>query len=83
MLLWHNRVFPRMEAKMFERLKTWWRAEGDLVKVAGLNDRLLKDIGLDRGELRELVHGRSDRPAEEDDCYRHPLKRVWTREGTV
>lgn len=63
---------------MFERLKTWWRAEGDLAKLAGLNDRMLKDMGLERSELRDLVHGRAA-PRQERECYRHPLKAVPVR----
>lgn len=66
---------------MFERLKTWWRAEGDLVKAAGLSDRLLQDAGLERSDLRDLVHGRAE-PQHERECYRHPLKVAPVRQGT-
>ncbi|HLQ18957.1 MAG TPA: hypothetical protein VK146_08250 [Tabrizicola sp.] len=64
---------------MFKRLQSWWRAEGDLVKIAGMNDRLLQDMGLDRSALRDLVHGRTDPRQTEHECYRHPLKAVPVR----
>lgn len=59
---------------MWTQLKFWWRAEGDLVRLQGLGDRLLADMGLERGNLRDLVHGRLDPGPEPRESYRHPLR---------
>lgn len=42
---------------MFKKLKRWWQAEGDLVRLRGVDDRLLADMGLKRDALRDHVHG--------------------------
>jgi hypothetical protein len=45
---------------MWKRLRDWWRAEGDLVHLQGLDDRILADMGVERDGLRQRVMGRSD-----------------------
>lgn len=42
---------------MWNRIKQWWKAEGALVGLQGASDRMLADMGLERGELRERVMG--------------------------
>jgi hypothetical protein len=59
---------------MWNKLKFWWRAEGDLARLQGLGDRLLADMGLDRADLRNQVHGRPDPSPEPRDSCRHPLR---------
>lgn len=59
---------------MWNRLKLWWRAEGDLAQLRGLTDGMLADMGLRRGDLRALVHGRRDPALEPPACDRHPLR---------
>lgn len=59
---------------MWSRLKLWWRAEGDLVQLQGLDPRLLADMGLKRDDLRDLVHGRQDPVPEASEVYCHPLR---------
>jgi|GEM_PF-4444177 len=44
---------------MLERIRAWWAAEGALVELRGLSDRMLADMGLEREGLRERVLGRS------------------------
>ncbi len=74
MRAWHNRAFPKMEAQMWSRLKLWWRAEGDLVQLRGLDPRLLADMGLKREDLRDAVHGRQDPAPDGSEVYCHPLR---------
>ena len=59
---------------MWKQLKLWWRAEGDLAQLQGLDNRLLSDMGLQREGLRDQVHGRIDPGPAPRDCYRHPLR---------
>lgn len=40
---------------MWNRIKQWWNAEGALVGLQGLSDRMLEDMGLDRDDLRARV----------------------------
>jgi uncharacterized protein YjiS (DUF1127 family) len=46
---------------MFAKLKalpTRWRRRTTIHQLAGMNERLLSDIGIDRHELRLLAEGR-------------------------
>lgn len=43
---------------MWNRIKGWWAAEGALVGLQGMSDRMLQDMGLQREELRDQVLGR-------------------------
>ena len=40
---------------MWDRIKQWWAAEGALVGLQGVSDRMLADMGLQREDLRERV----------------------------
>jgi hypothetical protein len=51
-------VATLVEAIMWKRTGKWWQAWGDLVRVRGLDDRLLADMGLDRETLCDRVMGR-------------------------
>lgn len=42
---------------MFKRIKAWWAAEGALVQLQGVSDRMLADMGLEREDLRARVKG--------------------------
>lgn len=42
---------------MWTELKAWWVAQGDVVRLAGLSDRLLEDMNVDRRSLRQRVMG--------------------------
>lgn len=42
---------------MWKRIKRWWEAEGAMVALQGVSDRLLEDMGLDRESLRYQVTG--------------------------
>ena len=48
---------------MWDRIKTWWAAEGALVGLQGASDRTLEDMGLERDTLREQVMGQTAQPA--------------------
>lgn len=63
---------------MWNQLKYWWRAEGDLAQLQGLDNRLLADMGLQREGLRDQVHGRIDPLPTPRECYRHPLRALRT-----
>lgn len=43
---------------MWKRIKKWWAAEGALVGLQGVSDRMLADMGLEREGLRDRVLGR-------------------------
>lgn len=45
---------------MLKWLKSWWEMESTLTGLQRLDDRLLADMGLERGSLRARVQG-SDR----------------------
>lgn len=47
---------------MWKHLKDWWKTEGAMVQLQGLDDRLLADMGLDREGLRERVRGEAEKP---------------------
>jgi hypothetical protein len=47
---------------MWNRIKHWWQAEGALVGLQGVSDRMLKDMGLEREGLRDRVLGREADP---------------------
>ncbi|MFM7446439.1 MAG: DUF1127 domain-containing protein [Tabrizicola sp.] len=59
---------------MWKRIKRWWDAEGAMMELQGVSDRMLADMGLDRETLRAQVQGRFDPVPEPLDCYRHPLR---------
>lgn len=40
---------------MWAQVKKWWAAEGAMVQLQGLDDRLLADMGLEREGLRKRV----------------------------
>lgn len=44
---------------MWKRIRQWWQAEGALVTLSGLDDRILADMGLERDGLEDRVLGRS------------------------
>jgi uncharacterized protein YjiS (DUF1127 family) len=46
---------PNEETVMFKRIKAWWAAEGALVQLQGVSDRMLADMGLEREDLRARV----------------------------
>lgn len=48
---------------MWNRIKRWWDAEGAMVGLQGMSDRMLADMGLEREGLREKVMGRIDQEA--------------------
>lgn len=50
---------------MWNRIKTWWAAEGALVGLQGASDRMLADMGLDREDLRKRVMASPARPGPE------------------
>lgn len=43
---------------MWKRVQDWWKAEGAMVQLSGLDDRLLADMALEREDLRGRVRGR-------------------------
>jgi uncharacterized protein YjiS (DUF1127 family) len=49
---------------MWNRIKNWWQAEGDLVGLQGVSDRMLADMGLEREGLRDRVLGRVSEVAD-------------------
>jgi hypothetical protein len=46
-----------MEAIMWTKFRRWWATEGEMVRLRGLDDRLLADMGLQREGLRDRVQG--------------------------
>ena len=42
---------------MWNRIRQWWKAEGDWAQLQGNSDRMLADMGLEREGLRERVMG--------------------------
>lgn len=48
---------------MWKRIREWWAAEGALVGLQGLSDRMLADMGLERQTLRERVMPGAGTPA--------------------
>lgn len=53
---------------MWNRIKDWWHAEGALVGLQGVSDRMLADMGLERETLRERVLGHVTEPAASVPC---------------
>jgi hypothetical protein len=43
---------------MWNQIRRWWKAEGDLVGLQNVSDRMLDDMGLEREGLRDRVLGR-------------------------
>ncbi|MFM7335600.1 MAG: DUF1127 domain-containing protein [Tabrizicola sp.] len=42
---------------MWKLIKRWWDAEGAMVGLQGMSDRMLEDMGLERESLRARVQG--------------------------
>ena len=53
---------------MFKRIKAWWAAEGAMVQLQGVSDRMLADMGLGREDLRARVMGESHEAPETCAC---------------
>ncbi|RYH95300.1 MAG: DUF1127 domain-containing protein [Acetobacteraceae bacterium] len=53
---------------MWDRIRHWWRAQGELAKLQGISDRMLADMGLTPEELRDRVLGREPRPEANRLC---------------
>jgi hypothetical protein len=53
---------------MWNRIKHWWEAQGDLAKLQGVSDRMLADMGLQRDELRDRVLGQDPKPSARHLC---------------
>ena len=53
---------------MWNRIKNWWQAEGALVGLQGVSDRMLDDLGLEREGLRERVLGHQTEAPAPDLC---------------
>ena len=53
---------------MWNRIKHWWRAEGAMVQLQGVSDRMLADMGLERDGLRERVVGETSAPSAPCAC---------------
>lgn len=49
---------------MWNRIKHWWAAEGALVGLQGVSDRMLADMGLERDGLRSRVLDRTFEPSQ-------------------
>ena len=47
--------------RMFRRAVRNWQRRKMIAKLEAMDDRLLRDIGLHRGEIRRLVDGFDDR----------------------
>ena len=45
---------------MWERLARWWDLREDVRVLQGLDDRMLEDMGLTRGEIRPRVMARTE-----------------------
>ena len=57
------------EATMWERFMRWWDLREDVHVLRGLDDRMLEDMGLTRGEIRRRVTagaGAPERPVAQD-----------------
>lgn len=53
---------------MWNRIKHWWDAQGDLAKLHCVSDRMLTDMGLQREDLRGQVLGQEPRPQARHLC---------------
>jgi hypothetical protein len=50
---------------MWNRIRKWWKAEGDWAQLQGASDRMLDDMGLKPEGLRDRVLGREGNPVTE------------------
>ncbi len=57
---------------MWNRIKRWWRAEGDLAQLQGVSDRMLEDMGLEREGLRDRVLARTNDAGPQSSCACRP-----------
>jgi uncharacterized protein YjiS (DUF1127 family) len=55
---------------MWIKLKKWWAIEGEMVRLSGLDNRLLADMGLERGQLRDRVQGVTTRTSPAPNRHR-------------
>jgi hypothetical protein len=53
---------------MWNRIKHWWRAEGAMVQLQGVSDRMLDDMGLKREGLRARVMADGDKTPPSCTC---------------
>lgn len=53
---------------MWNRIKRWWDAEGAMVGLQGMSDRMLADMGLEREGLRARVIGDGDADPWPESC---------------
>lgn len=56
---------------MWKHIKRWWAAEGALVELQGVTDRMLEDMGLDRETLRARVLAQHDPVSDRRECRHH------------
>lgn len=57
---------------MWNRIKDWWKAEGAMVQLQGVSDRMLADMGLKREGLRDRVLGQTADPSPASNCAQVP-----------
>jgi len=57
----HNAEAMRAEMirSLFRRLVAWVRRRKAVAELQSLDDHMLKDIGISRGEIEHAVHGRA------------------------
>jgi hypothetical protein len=61
---------------MWNRIKRWWAAEGALVGLQGVSDRMLADMGLEREGLRDRVLGHEVEPPPVGSCTHLPTGKL-------
>lgn len=57
---------------MWNRIKHWWKAEGAMVQLQGVSDRMLADMGLEREGMRDRVLGREEAAPPVGNCTHLP-----------
>lgn len=61
---------------MWNRIKDWCLAEGALVQLQGVSDRMLADMGLERDDLRARVLGEASETETTLPCACLPTGRL-------